>query len=141
MDKFHNVKNVNVDRIKEFAKSKGITMKFLCDCLGKRRTFLTDVRRGVDHIDENELSIIADKLNTTVEYLTGQTDDPTRPEEKKEPGAITDAEQSELEAMFLQLSPERQDWVLRLMSMAIAEQEKEEREKKEGLRKPPKQPE
>ena len=71
MDKFHNVKNVNVDRIKEFAKSKGITMKFLCDCLGKRRTFLTDVRRGVDHIDENELSIIADKLNTTVEYLTG----------------------------------------------------------------------
>ena len=133
--------NVNVDRIKALAKTQGLTMTYLCSLFGKRATFLSDVRLGKDHIDENELSIIADKLNTTVEYLTGQTDDPTRPEEKKEPGAITDAEQAELDAMFLQLSPERQDWVLRLMSMAIAEQEKEEREKKEGLRKPPKQPE
>ena len=79
MDKFHNVKNVNVDRIKEVAKSQGITMKYLCDCIGKYRTFLAAVRLGKDHIDENELSIIADKLNTTVEYLTGQTDDPAKP--------------------------------------------------------------
>ena len=118
-----------------------VNQLYLCDCLGKRRTFLTDVRRGVDHIDENELSIIADKLNTTVEYLTGQTDDPTRPEEKKEPGAITDAEQAEFEERFMKLSPERQDWVLRFLDLAIAEQEREEREKQEKLRNTPKHPE
>ena len=141
MDKFHNIKNVNIDRIKEFAKSKGITMKFLCDCLGKRRSFLTDVRRGVDHIDINELSIIADKLNTTVEYLTDQTDDPAKPAEKEKPDAITDAEQAEFDLRFSRLSPERQDFVLRLLELALAEQEKEEREKGEDVRQTPKQPE
>lgn len=136
-----NVHNVRVDRIKEIAAKNGLQMKFLCSLIGKRSSFLVDVRNGKDHIDENELSIIADKLNTTVEYLTGQTDDPTRPEEKKEPGAITDAEQAEFEERFMKLSPERQDWVLRFLDLAIAEQEREEREKQEKLRNTPKHPE
>lgn len=54
-------------------------MKFLCDCLGKRRTFLVDVRNGNDHLDSAELSIIADKLHTTTDYLIGATDDPSPP--------------------------------------------------------------
>ena len=53
-------------------------MKFLCDCLGKRRTFLVDVRNGNDHLDAHELSIIAEKLHTTTDYLTGATDDPSQ---------------------------------------------------------------
>lgn len=71
--------NVNVDRIKALAKTQGLTMTYLCSLFGKRATFLSDVRLGKDHIDENELSIIADKLHTTVEYLTDQTDDPAKP--------------------------------------------------------------
>ena len=31
------------------------------------------------HIDEDELAVIAGKINTTVAYLTGQTDDPEPP--------------------------------------------------------------
>lgn len=54
-------------------------MKFLCDCLGKRRTFLVDVRNGNDHLDAYELAIIADKLHTTTDYLIGVTDDPSPP--------------------------------------------------------------
>lgn len=86
--------NVNVDRIKALAKTQGLTMTYLCSLFGKRATFLSDVRLGKDHIDENELSIIADKLNTTVEYLTGQTDDPACPDEKK-PAAETGDELKE----------------------------------------------
>lgn len=74
-----NVPNVDIDRIKDFAKLQGLTMKFLCDCLGKRRGFLTAVRNGRDHIDAHELSIIADKLHTTTDYLIGVTDDPSPP--------------------------------------------------------------
>ena len=74
-----NVNNVRVDRIKSLAKAQGLTMKFLCDCLGKRRTFLVDVRNGNDHLDSAELSIIAEKLHTTTDYLTGATDDPALP--------------------------------------------------------------
>ena len=74
-----NVTNVNIDRLKSLAKSQGITMKYLCDCLGKHRGFLSCVRNGTDRIDEEELALIADKINTTVAYLTGQTDDPEPP--------------------------------------------------------------
>lgn len=56
-------------------------MKFLCDCLGKRRSFLVDVRNGNDHLDSAELSIIAEKLHTTPEYLTGVTDAPAQPDD------------------------------------------------------------
>lgn len=79
MDKVHNVKNVNVDKIKNLAKEQGKTMKFLCDLLGKDRSFLTCVRNGNNHIDSNELQIIADELRTTVEYLTDKTEQKEKP--------------------------------------------------------------
>ena len=67
-------------------------MKFLCDCLGKRRTFLVDVRNGNDHIDAYELSIIAEKLHTTPEFLTGATDDPALPAPPAAPAQPDDAD-------------------------------------------------
>ena len=66
-------------RIKTLAKMQGLTLKFLCECLGKRPSFLTDVACKKDRIDAHELSIIADKLHTTTDYLTGATDDPSQP--------------------------------------------------------------
>ena len=131
-----NITNVNIDKIRMLAKSQGITLKFLCDCIGKRSGFLNEVRFGKDHIDANELSIIADKLNTTVEYLTGQTDDPAKPAEKEKPDAITDAKQAEFDARFMRLSPERRDFVLQFLELALAEQEKGK-----DVRQPPKRPE
>lgn len=74
-----NVHNVNVDRIKIRAKSYGITLKYLNQCIGKHDSFLSCVRNGTDRIDEDELAVIAEKINTTVAYLTGQTDDPEKP--------------------------------------------------------------
>lgn len=67
---------MTVDRIKQSAKKMGITMTYLCKVLGKRASFLSDVRCGKDSIDDTELAIIADKLETTVEYLKGETDNP-----------------------------------------------------------------
>ena len=69
-----------INRIQAFAKSQGITMKFLCDCLGKRRSFLTEVKAGKDKLDDDEIVVIARNLHTTPEYLRGETDDPSVPE-------------------------------------------------------------
>lgn len=110
-----NVNNVKVDRIKQLAKANGITMKYLCDCLGKHRGFLSCVRNGTDRIDEEELAIIAAKIGTTAAYLTGQTDDPEVPKtttysaHNPETGALTD-EEMELLHIYRQLqkSGERQ---------------------------------
>lgn len=59
-------------------------MKYLCDCIGKHRGFLACVRNGTDHIDEEELAIIAKLIRTSVDYLTDQTDDPSLPTEPKD---------------------------------------------------------
>ena len=79
MDKVYNVKGVNVGKIKTLAKEQGKTMKFLCDIIGKDRSFLTCVRNGNNHIDSRELQIIADELNTTVDYLTDKTEQKEKP--------------------------------------------------------------
>lgn len=79
-------------RIKVRAKSQGLTLKFLCDCLGKRGSFLTDVACKKDRIDAYELSIIAEKLHTTPEYLTGATDDPALPTPPDAPTQPDDAD-------------------------------------------------
>lgn len=68
--------NANVDRIKLRAKSLGMTMKYLSSVIGKYPNYLSCVRNGTDRICEHDLAVLADVLETTVEYLTGETDDP-----------------------------------------------------------------
>lgn len=65
-----------VNRIKQRAKNRGVTMTYLCDLIGKRKSFLTDVRNGNDRIKDEQLAVIAEFLCTTVEYLKGVTDNP-----------------------------------------------------------------
>lgn len=79
VDKSPNVKSANVERIKALAKSKGITMSFLCKQINKHRNFLACVRLGQDYIDQNELQVIADILGTTTDYLANNVDDPALP--------------------------------------------------------------
>lgn len=74
-----NVQNVDIARVKSRAKSLGISYAFLCAQLGKGKGFFNDVKRGINHIDSAELSIIAERLHTTTDYLTGATDDPALP--------------------------------------------------------------
>ena len=66
-----------IDRIKDYAKNQGITMKYLCDQLGRQRSFLANVRNGSDNLKDEQLDKIATILHTTPEYLKGETDDPT----------------------------------------------------------------
>ena len=109
------VHNIDVNRIKTLAKTQGLTMTYLCSLIGKRATFLADVRLGKDHIDTNELSIIADKLNTTVEYLTGQTDQAQRPPEAGKGEPAGDGEAAEIYALIAELSPEQRAVVLDML--------------------------
>lgn len=78
-----NVTNIDFERLKSRARSKGIKLEYLNASVSKYRGFLSCVKSGSDRIDENELAIIADKLHTTTDYLTGQTDDPEIPTEEK----------------------------------------------------------
>ena len=75
----YKVSFVNFDKMNSLAKENGLKMAYFCDLLGKSRHFITDVKNGKSYFTKDQLQIIADKLNTTTEYLTDQTDQKEKP--------------------------------------------------------------
>lgn len=72
------------ERIQGMCKSSGISQKHLCDILKEDRAFLSNVFRGNRTINDRQLEILARELNTTVEYLTGETDNPNAAEQDEQ---------------------------------------------------------
>jgi transcriptional regulator with XRE-family HTH domain len=89
---------VNVEKVKDIAKKQGVSMKYLCDLFGKDRMWLANVRRGNAKITDEQVSVIANALGTTVEYLTDQTDDPS-PKEKDPIQALDEVESAVIEIL------------------------------------------
>ena len=120
-----NVKDVQIDRIQELAQAQGVSMRYLCELVGKRRRgFFADIRNGKDYIDENELTIIASSLGTTVDYLSWKTDEPGVSIQQRIDAAITAKEADELTAIFEKLSDEdRQKALTILRALADAKRD------------------
>lgn len=79
-----NITNVNIDKIKSLAKEQGVKIKFICcSKLGLSETYLSNVKNGKDRMTPERLEIIAETLNTTVEYLTDQTEQKEKPVESE----------------------------------------------------------
>lgn len=89
---------VNIDKVKDLSKAKGISMKYWCDNFGKQRSYLADVRSGKNKLEEYELLFIVGELGTTVEYLTDQTDDPA-PKEKDPIQVLDEVESAVIEVL------------------------------------------
>lgn len=95
-----------IDRVLQMAKEKGISQAFICGKLGLRRTYLADVRLGKDSLNDDRLAIIADILNTTPEYLKGETDIKEKPTSTQ-----ADELDKEFSDLIKQLSPEQRELV------------------------------
>lgn len=74
-----------IDRIIQLSNQKGISNAFICSKLGVNRTWLNAVKRDNLNISCDRLAQIADILETTVEYLKGETDNPKK---EKSPSSI-----------------------------------------------------
>lgn len=72
-------------RVKSCAKSRGVSQAYLCEAIGKRRTFISEVAAGKDSFDQSEIEIMAEKLNVSPAYLLGETDN--HEQEKKKPAS------------------------------------------------------
>ena len=118
--KAQNVKDVQTNRIRTLAQAQGVSIRYLCELIGKRKGFLIDVERKKNSIDENELTIIASRLGTTVDYLTGKTDEPGVSIQERIDAAITAKEADELTAIFETLSEEDRQKALAILR-ALAE--------------------
>ncbi len=104
-----------INRIIELAKARGLKQTYLCSQLGLERSWLQNVKRHNSIISDERLIQLADILDTTVEYLKGETDDPT-PDNKKSP-SITDellkrSDINELLELYNSFSPKEQEQIL-----------------------------
>lgn len=70
---------VKFSRLDARIKEKGVTQKFLCDKAGKGRQYISDARNGNGSISAEALVIFADALDTTVEWLTGESNQKEKP--------------------------------------------------------------
>lgn len=131
MNNDHYVKNANIGKIKEIAKSKGIKIKFICSQLGLSETYLSNVKNGKDRMTEERLFKIAEILGTSFEYLTDMTDDPEPDFIIRTAGTLQDKlqnevitkmnsmtdEQKKLIGMVLKMSPEETKKVLAMLDL------------------------
>ena len=68
--------NTFKERTKELCAQNGIQLKYIHQKLGRGSTYLNDAWRGKASLSDSEYRVVADILNTTPEYLRGETDDP-----------------------------------------------------------------
>lgn len=68
---------MDYNRIKMLCQERGVKISYLENKLGVWKGFFNNASRGKVAVNPNQLQIIADTLGTSVEYITGQTDDPS----------------------------------------------------------------
>lgn len=72
--------NITTQRIRALCTEQGRSLKYLCDQIGvKSRTYFQDIEKQQRQIPDDKLKIIANILNTTTDYLLGETDEKNKP--------------------------------------------------------------
>ena len=70
---------MNFDRLNELRSASGKSLKYLCDLVGERRTYIGEAKARGNNIPDAYIGIWADDLGTTVAYLKGETDQKEKP--------------------------------------------------------------
>lgn len=113
---------IRADRIKALLKENGLTMKFFNDKFGKNRSFLSNVLSGSDNIDEAQIEFLAEKLNTTPEYLKGETDIKEKPATTQDDeliSALEDPQIMKLVKRLYDVPKEERDRLERIIDAAL----------------------
>lgn len=74
---------VDFPRLRQIMADRGVSAVFLGGLVGRDRHYVGDCERTSGYVPTAYVEKWADALGTTVEYLTGKTDDPAIPAEVK----------------------------------------------------------
>lgn len=103
------------DRIESLRIERGVSLTHLNNIIGAYRGKLTEVRKGKASLSNVEVSILAQALSTSTDYLLGNTDDPRPAGQKEQPpaggGELRDKD-IRLIQWFRSLPPEKQKAIL-----------------------------
>ncbi|HIW74758.1 MAG TPA: helix-turn-helix domain-containing protein [Firmicutes bacterium] len=103
---------MKTDRIRELAKQSDLSLAFLCRRIGVAKVYFNDIDKSGRDIPDYKLSVIADILNTTPEYLRGETDVKEKPAGNKA-DELSDYDARVL-AWFRSLPPEKRKAILEI---------------------------
>lgn len=114
---------VNVNKIKELAKEKGLKLQAVCDKIGASRYRFYDWERGKSSPSESDLEALAVILGTTVDYLTDKTEQKNKP--------LTEVRGYSLETIDVlnqieQLNPANRAKLQELLRLFLADQDKKQ---------------
>ncbi len=70
--------SITAERIKKLRKQKQLTQQKLADNINSSRVTISQIEVDIRNPSYAMLSLIADALDTTVDYLQGKTDTPTK---------------------------------------------------------------
>ena len=104
---------VNVAKIEMLIKAKGWSNSYFCGLFGKNRGWIRDWKHGKGLPDANMLQGIADKLETTADYLTDKTDIKEKPAAKSDELYRLSRREKELLLAFRKRNKDVQDAALR----------------------------
>ena len=68
-----------IENILNIAKQKGYTNKSLCELLGKNSSYISDWKKGKSKPKADEILLLANKFNCSVDYLLGRDTTETGP--------------------------------------------------------------
>lgn len=112
---------VNITKVESLIKENGWSNSYFCSILHKNRGWIRDWKHGIGLPDENTLQTVADKLNTTIDYLTDKTDIKNKPSAEAEGFS---EESKKLLKMIEQLNPANRAKLEELCHLFLADQDK-----------------
>lgn len=106
------------DRLDELILETGKKKKYLSIKMGHSARYLNDAKKQNTNIKDSDVEILATELNTTREYLQGETDIKEKPTTQTGEGLYpTD---------FFKLTPENKAFINRQIELLIAMQSDQE---------------
>ena len=69
----------DLTRLESLAKTKGISKTHLCSLVGRPKYYLNDIKNKGTQAPDDYIEVWAQTLNTTPEYLKGETDIKEKP--------------------------------------------------------------
>lgn len=85
------------ERIRNIREDEDILQQELADAIGINVSVLSRIEKGTRQLRDDELIKIADKLNVSVDYLLGRTDEPHAIAGKSPSSDLTPKEEREIE--------------------------------------------
>lgn len=107
------------DKIELLRKQRGISLTHLNNAIGAYRGKITDVRAGKTSFTNEEIEILAKKLNTSIDYLLGNTDDPAPAQSTEAALNPLTPQEERMLALFREMNEEGQEFVANFVDTMV----------------------